>query len=79
MCVLQLQTDRRELSKHTCQVSKAYSVCVSNVGLPKKGKALFLKDFQTFNILSFEKSVEEMILWPKMFSFGNLDLLNDFP
>ena len=79
VCVPQLQTDRRELSKHTCQVSKAYSVCVSNVGLPKKGKALFLKDFQTFNILSFEKSVEEMILWPKMFSFGNLDLLNDFP
>ena len=36
VCVPQLQTDRRELSKHTCQVGKAYSVCVSNAGLPKK-------------------------------------------
>ena len=47
--------------------------------IARKGKALFLKDFQTFGILSFEKSVKEMILWPKVFSFGNLDLLSDFP
>ena len=79
VCVPQLQTDRRELSKHTFQVSQAYPVCVSKVGFTKKGKALFLKDFQTFGILSFEKSVEEMILRPKAFSFGNLDLLSDLP
>ena len=46
--------------------------------MAEKGRALFLKDFQTFNILSFEKSVEEMILRPKVFSFGNLDLLMIF-
>ena len=74
--VPQLQTDRRELSKHTCQLLPL-SVLVRQDC--QKGRALFLKAFQNFGMLSFEKSVEEMILWPTVFSFGNLDLLNDFP
>ena len=44
--------------------------------MAKKGRALFLKDFQTFNILSFEKSVEEMMLRVKVFTFGDLDSLS---
>ena len=42
----------------------------------QKGKALFLKDFQNFGILSFEKSVEEMTLRAKVFTFGDLDSLS---
>ena len=44
--------------------------------MAEKGRALFLKDFQTFNILSFEKSVEEMMLRVKVFTFGDLDSLS---
>ena len=43
-----------------------------------KGKACskvkFLKDFQSFDILSFEKSVEEMMLRVMVFTFDDLDL-----
>ena len=39
-------------------------------------KVKFLKDFQTFGILSFEKSVEEMMLRMEVFTFGDLDSLS---
>ena len=44
--------------------------------MAEKGRTLFLKDYQTFNILSFEKSVEEMMLRVKVFTFGDLDSLS---
>ena len=37
-------------------------------------KVEFLKDFHTFGLLSFEKSVEEMMLRAEVFTFGDLDL-----
>ena len=37
-------------------------------------KVKFLKDFHTFGLLSFEKSVEEMMLRAEVFTFGDLDL-----
>ena len=42
----------------------------------QKGKALFLKDFQNIGMLSFEKSVKEMMLRAKVFTFGDLDSLS---
>ena len=45
----------------------------------QKGKALFLKEFQNFGIWSFEKSVEEMMLRTKVFTFRDLDSLSGFP
>ena len=70
--VPQVQTDRRKLSKQTCQL---HPLSVSRQDC-QKGKALFLKDFQNFGILSFEKSVEEMTLRAKVFTFGDLDSLS---
>ena len=67
MWLPQLQTDRRELSKQTCQLL-ILSVLVR--WDCQKEKALFLKDFQTFNILSFMKSVQEMMLRVEMFTLG---------
>ena len=71
--VPQLQTDRRELSKHTCQLLPL-SVLVRQDC--QKGRALFLKAFQNFGMLSFEKSVEEMTLRAKVFTFDDLDSLS---
>ena len=48
--VPQLQTDRGELSKHTCQVSQAYPVCVSNVGWPRKEEPC---SWKTTKLLTF--------------------------
>ena len=67
MWLPQLQTDRRELSKQTCQLL-ILSVLVR--WDCQKEKALFLKDFQTFNMLSFMKSVQEMMLRVEMFTLG---------
>ena len=70
-----LNSDRRELSKASLSVD--YHICVSKEGLLKR-KILFqsrvLKDFHAFGLLSFEKSVEEMMLRAEVFTFGDLDL-----
>ena len=39
-------------------------------------KVEFLKDFHTFGLLSFEKSVEELMSRAKVFTFGDLDFLS---
>ena len=59
----QLQTDRRVLSGKTCQWL-ILSVLIKKDCLKGKAcsKVKFLKDFQSFDILTFEKSVEEMML-----------------
>ena len=44
--------------------------------MAERGRTLFLKAYQTFNILSFEKSVEEMMLRVKVFTLGDLDSLS---
>ena len=58
----QLQRDRTDLSKQACQLF-TLSVLVRRL---LKGKIYlkmeFQKDFQAFGILSFDKSVEEMLL-----------------
>ena len=69
--VLQLQTDRRELSNSTCHL---FTMSVSVRRDCLKGKAEFQKDFQTFGTLSFEKSVEERMSRAEVFTFGDLDL-----
>ena len=48
--VPQLQTDRRELSKHTCQVSQASPVRISKAGLTKKEKPC---SWKTSKLLTF--------------------------
>ena len=48
--VPQLQTDRRELSKQTCQVSQASPVHVSKAGLPEKEKSC---SWKTSKLLAF--------------------------
>ena len=55
-------------AEESCQKKKKKkkTICVSKGELPKR-KDLFLKDFQTFGILSFEKYVEEMMLRVKVF------------
>ena len=73
LCVGSSGADRRELSKHTCQLLPL-SVLVRQDC--QKGGALFLKDFQNFGIWSFEKSVEEMMLRVKVFTLGDLDSLS---
>ena len=76
LCVGSSGADRRELAKHTCQLLPL-SVLVRQDC--QKGGALFLKDFQNFGIWSFEKSVEEMMLRAKVFTFRDLDSLSGFP
>ena len=71
--VPQLQTDRRELSKQTFQLFTLSVLVRQNY---QKGNALFLKDFQKFGMLSFKKSVEEMMLRAKVFTYGDLDSLS---
>ena len=71
----QLQTDRRALSRKTCQLL-ILSMLIRKDCLKGKAysKVKFLKDFQSFDVLSFEKSVEEMMLRVMAFSFDDLDL-----
>ena len=71
----QLQTDRRVLSRKTWQLL-ILSMLIRKDCLKGKAcsKVKFLKDFQSFDILSFEKSVEEMMLRVMAFTFDDLDL-----
>ena len=71
----QLQTDRRVLSGKTCQWL-ILSVLIRKDCLKGKAcsKVKLLKDFQSFDILSFEKSVEDMMLRVTAFTFDDLDL-----
>ena len=69
------QTDRRVLSRKVCQLF-ILPVFIRKDCLKVKAcsKVRFLKDFQSFDILSFEKSVEEMMLRVMVFTFDDLDL-----
>ena len=76
MHILSTTSDRQK-SAIKENLAVAYPVYVNKEGLLKRktcSKVKFLKDFQSFDILSFEKSVEEMMLRVMAFTFDDLDL-----